>query len=216
MNNKKTLSTVQCWLTVLSVSALLISNVVTAKQMQLPFGITMTCAIFVFPITYILSDVFSECYGYRWSRITCYMGFLMNILMVVVFELAIATKAPDYWKNQEAFSIVLGNTPRVLCASLFAFMVGDFVNDNVFRKMKEKHKGTEGFSVRAIASSVCGEVVDSAIFIPFAFIGQMPTKNLIIMGITQVCLKALYETIILPLTTLAVNRVNEYEQKRTP
>ncbi|MBR7037588.1 VUT family protein [bacterium] len=33
----------------------------------------MTGAIIIFPITYILSDVFSEVYGYRWSRITCYM-----------------------------------------------------------------------------------------------------------------------------------------------
>lgn len=208
---KKTISTAQCWLTVLSVSGLLISNIITAKQMVLPFGITMTCAIFIFPITYILSDVFSEVYGYRWSRITCYMGFLMNILMVGVFQLAIATKAPSYWTNQEAFATVLGAAPRTLAASLSAFVIGDFVNDKVFQKMKEKRNGLDGFSLRAIASSFCGEVIDSLVFIPFAFLGTMPTQTLITMGITQVLLKTGYEIVILPLTSLTVKSLSKYE-----
>ena len=66
-----------------------ISNIITAKQVLLPFGITMTGAVFIFPVTYILSDLFSEVYGYRWSRITCYLAFAMNLLMVLLFSLVI-------------------------------------------------------------------------------------------------------------------------------
>lgn len=211
---KKPISRLQCWLTVLSVSCLLISNIITSKQMVLPFDITMTCAVIIFPITYILSDVFSEVYGYKWSRITCYMGFAMNLLMVGAFEISIATKAPAYWENQEAYQTVLGNTPRVLVASLVAFIVGDFVNDKVFQKMKEKHGDShDGFGARAILSSVCGELTDSLIFIPAAFIGEMPFGTLAIMLITQVSLKTLYEIIILPVTKLTVKKVLAIEEK---
>lgn len=212
ITNKKTLSPLQCWLTVISVSALIISNIITAKQMQLPFGITMTCAIFIFPITYILSDVFSECYGYKWSRVSSYMGFTMNVLMVVFFELAIRTKAPSYWQNQQAFETVLGNTPRVLIASLSAYFFGDFVNDKVFQIMRMRDKDTKHFWKRAIVSSLTGEIIDSTIFIPIAFIGQMPTKSLLIMGVTQVTLKVLYELIVLPVTSVIVRKVKEYEE----
>ena len=206
-------STLKIWLTVLSVSCLLISNIITAKQMLLPFGITMTCAVFCFPITYILSDVFSEVYGYKWSRITCYMGFAMNLLMVVLFALAINTKAPVYWTNQEAFKTVLGSTPRILAASLVAFVFGDFVNDKVFAKMKAKHQNEiKGFSSRAILSSVCGELADSLIFIPAAFIGEMPIGALITMLFVQVSLKTLYEIIILPITNIVVKKVSAYEK----
>ena len=117
---KKKVSELQCYLSIVYVVALLVSNIVANKQLVIPFGITMTGAVFVFPITYILSDLFSEVYGYRWSRITCYASFLANLFMVVVFQLVISTKAPDYWHNQEAFAIVLGNTPRILLASLKA------------------------------------------------------------------------------------------------
>ena len=208
---KKTISKTQTYLTVLYVTALIVSNIVAAKQFLLPFGITMTGAIIVFPITYILSDLFSEVYGYKWSRITCYLGFAMNVFMVLVFQAAIATPAPDYWMNQEAFQTVLGSTPRILAASLLAFVVGDLVNDKVFRRMKKKYEGMKGFAWRAIASSFCGEIVDSAIFIPLAFIGQMPLHTLVIMGISQICLKVGYEIIIIPLTAYITRKVSEKE-----
>ena len=66
LRNIKNISFVQMVLTLLFVVALLVSNVITSKQVLLPGGIVMTGAVFIFPITYILSDVFSEIYGYRY------------------------------------------------------------------------------------------------------------------------------------------------------
>lgn len=207
-------SFLQVCLTILFVSAMLISNVITSKQIQFPFGITMTGAIVIFPITYILSDVFSEVYGYKWSRVTCYFAFSMNLLMVLVFSLVIATPAPSYWQNQEAFATVLGSTPRVMGASLLAYVVGDFVNDRVFRKMKEKHiDELKGFGWRAIISSLVGELCDSLVFVPLAFLGQMPFKTLTTMVVCQVLLKTAYEVIVLPLTTLVAKKANKYEKE---
>ena len=214
MKKKREISELQLVLTVLFVVSLLISNIITAKQVLLPFGIVMTGAVFVFPITYILSDLFSEVYGYRWSRITCYLGFVANLFMVLIFSAVIATPAPDYWLNQEAFQTVLGNTPRVLVASLLAFVLGDFVNDRVFRKMKEKYPNSiKGFGWRAILSSVCGELVDSLVFLPIAFIGQMPLKTLAVMTVMQVLIKTGYEVIILPITRLVVKKTSAYENR---
>lgn len=212
---KKTYSLVQVILTVLYVTSLLISNVITSKQVLLPFNITMTGAVFIFPVTYILSDLFSEVYGYKWSRITCYLAFLMNLLTVIVFSLVIISPAPSYWTNQEAFQVVLGSTPRVLGASFLAFVVGDFVNDKIFQVFKLKHPNDhKAFGFRAILSSICGEFVDSIIFLPLAFLGQMPVKTLAIMTIMQVFIKTLYEVIILPVTKAVVKVVSRYESKQ--
>ena len=172
----------------------------------------MTGAVFIFPITYILSDVFSEVYGYKWSRITCYFAFSMNLFMVIVFSLVIMTPAPDYWTNQEAFATVLGSTPRVMGASLLAYVVGDFVNDRIFRKMKAKHANEiKGFGWRAIISSFFGELCDSLVFLPLAFLGQMPVATLATMTVAQVFIKTGYEVVILPLTTLITKKTHNYE-----
>lgn len=212
IDNKK-ISKLQVILTVLFVSCLLISNVITAKQVLLPFGITMTGAVFIFPITYILSDLFSEVYGYRWSRFTCYLAFAMNILMVIVFSLVIISPAPEYWTNQEAFQVVLGSTPRILIASLLGFVLGDFVNDRIFKAMKQRYPDThKGFGTRAILSSLCGELADSLVFMPIAFLGQMPIATLAVMIVTQVSIKLVYEIVILPVTKYLVVKVSKYEK----
>lgn len=50
---KRLVSELQLVLTLLFVVALVVSNIITSKQVLLPFNITMTGAVFIFPITYI-------------------------------------------------------------------------------------------------------------------------------------------------------------------
>jgi len=210
--NVKLHSSLKLILTVIFIVALLVSNVITWRQIALPFWITMTGAIIIFPITYILSDVFSEVYWYRRSRITCYMWFGCNLIMSLVFIAVINMKAPEYFTNAEAYSMVLWNTWRVLCASLLAYVIWDFVNDKLFQKMKLKHPNdNKWFGWRAILSSLAWETVDTWIFIPLAFIGTMPNNTLLIMIITQIILKVVYEIIILPITIFVTKKTQQHE-----
>lgn len=210
--NVKLHSSLKLILTVIFIVALLVSNVITWRQIALPFWITMTGAIIIFPITYILSDVFSEVYWYRRSRITCYMWFGCNLIMSLVFIAVINMKAPEYFTNADAYSMVLWNTWRVLCASLLAYVIWDFVNDKLFQKMKLKHPNdNKWFGWRAILSSLAWETVDTWIFIPLAFIGTMPNNTLLIMIITQIILKVVYEIIILPITIFVTKKTQQHE-----
>lgn len=210
---KEKISGLQLILIIIFTVCFLISNIIATKQITLPFGITMTSAIILFPIVYILSDVFSEVYGYKWSRNTRYIAFISNLFMVIIFAIAIKLPSAVTFTSQDAMVSILGNTPKVLFASLIAYFVGDFINDKVFAKMKEKHKDTKGFELRAIASSLCGEVVDSLIFLPIIFIGVLPFNIIVTMIITQVILKVSYEILILPLTKLVVKKSIKYENK---
>ena len=79
--------------------------------------------------------------------------------------------------------------------------------------MKEKHTDTKGFGIRAILSSLFGELVDSSIFLPIVFLGILPLNIIITMAITQVILKVSYEIIMLPITKLVVKKAKAYEEK---
>jgi uncharacterized PurR-regulated membrane protein YhhQ (DUF165 family) len=102
-------------------------------------------------------------------------------------------------------------------ASFLAFVVGDFANDKVFAKMKRKHEGLKnhkGFAGRAILSSFVGELTDSCIYIPLAFLVFNPImsiKDVLIMIVLQVSIKMTYEIIILPVTTYLTRKVSAYE-----
>lgn len=210
----KKISNLQLILTTVFITSLLISNIITVKQIMLPFGISVTGGVIVFPITYILSDLFSEVYGYKWSRLTCYLAFAMNLFMAVMFGAIIAMPAPDYWNEQSSLVTILGNTPRILVASLISFVIGDFVNDNIYEKLKGKHlNDCKGFGFRAIISSVFGNLIDSTTFLFIAFAGVMPIKNIVLTLIFESSFKTIFEIIVLPLTTLTVRKVFYYEKQ---
>lgn len=195
----------------ISTGAMLIANIIAGKQFQI-FGFALPCAVVVFPITYILSDVFSEVYGYRWSRRSAWVSFGMNLFAVAAFQMTIALPGVPWFAAQEAFATVLGNTPRILTASLLSYMVGDWVNDHVFRYMKFRDVHNRHFGCRAIASSFLGEFADSMIFVPFAFVGTMPFSQMMTMVLVQAGTKLIIEFLLLPATKGCVKLVEKYER----
>lgn len=211
------LSKMQLILTIVYVVSLMISNLISSRIFNF-FGFSMTSAVIVFPITYILSDLFSEIYGYKYSRLTCYLAFGANFCACLMFWLvSIFPIFPHTEQVAESFNIILRGTFACSMASFIAFVIGDFANDKVFAKMKKKHAGItnhKGFAVRAILSSIVGEFFDSAIYLPLAFLVFNPImtiKDVIIMIIMQVVLKTGYEAIILPLTTVFARKLGKYE-----
>lgn len=210
----KSYSFLQLLLSIVFTVALLLSNIIVGKQISLPFGASTVGSVILFPLTYILSDIFSEVYGYRWSRVTCYLAFAMNIVMVLIFELLLALPFPDSFTAQSSFEAVLGSVPRITAASLIAYVIGDFANDRVFRTMKRHHLNeNKGFAVRAIISSVVGEFTDCLVFLPLAFIGTLPFRTLLSIGVAQVAVKIVLESVLLPVTTVTVKAVQRAEDR---
>lgn len=212
---RKKISPVQAALTTLYVVCFVISNILAAKQYIFIGDIALNCGTITFPITYVLSDIFSEVYGYKWSRISWATAFVLGLFAVACIELSIVMPYPDFWTNQEAFASVLGNVPRMLFASMLAFAVGDYLNDKVFKKMKERHNDLKGFGWRAILSSLVGETVDSLIFFPIAFLGIVPVETMVITAVALILMKVGYECIIFPVTKNIVKKIISYENNIT-
>ena len=88
---EKNVSRLQMSLTLLTVISLILANIMVVKSIDL-FGLPFlanTCSIITFPVTYVLSDVFSEVYGYKWSRVTATWAFLGTILCSLFFARSI-------------------------------------------------------------------------------------------------------------------------------
>lgn len=213
LKNEK-ISKMQLVLTLLYCVCMVTSNILAAKQYVFIGDIALNCGTIVFPITYILSDIFSEVYGYKWSRFSWLLATCACLFVVVCSQIAIAMPHPDFWTNQDAFAATLGNAPRTLFASMAAFAAGDFVNDRVFRAMRNKQGGTlKGFGSRAIMSSFVGEAVDSIVFFPIAFYGIVPVDTMFVTAIALIFMKVGYECIIYPVTKTLVKKISAYEDE---
>lgn len=188
---------------------LIVANLLETKVIQVG-SITVTAGLLVFPISYIINDCIAEVWGFKKARLIIWSGFAMNFFVVALGLIAVALPAAPFWEGEQHFDFVFGMAPRIVVASLLAFLVGSFLNAYVMSKMKVA-SGGRNFSARAIWSTVVGETADSLIFFPIAFGGLIAWPELLVMMGTQIVLKSLYEVIILPITIRVVKAVKRID-----
>lgn len=188
---------------------LIAANLLETKVIQIG-SLTVTAGLLVFPISYIINDCIAEVWGFKKARLIIWSGFAMNFFVVALGLIAVAIPAAPFWEGEEHFDFVFGMAPRIVAASLMAFLVGSFLNAYVMSKMKVASQG-RNFSARAIWSTVVGETADSLIFFPVAFGGVIAWKELLIMMGIQIVLKSMYEVIILPVTIRVVKAIKKID-----
>ncbi len=193
----------------LFVAILLISEITSTKLVH--FGSIQTAgAVILFPISYILSDILTEVYGYARARRVMWVGFASLILMSAVLIIVGMLPAAPSWHNQQAYNVILGFVPRLSLASIIAYWLGGFTNDFVLAKMKILTKGKMLWS-RTIGSTIIGQLVDSFLFIGIAFYGIIPTPIIMQIAFTQYLIKVAYETVATPFTYLVINKLKRSE-----
>ena len=188
---------------------LIAANLLETKVIQVG-SLTVTAGLLVFPISYIINDCIAEVWGFKKARLIIWSGFAMNFFVVGLGLIAVAIPAAPFWEGEEHFDFVFGMAPRIVAASLMAFLVGSFLNAYVMSKMKIASQG-RNFSARAILSTIVGETADSLIFFPIAFGGIIAWKELLIMMGLQIVLTSMYEVIILPVTIRVVKVIKKVD-----
>jgi uncharacterized integral membrane protein (TIGR00697 family) len=99
-----------------------------------------------------------------------------------------------------------------VAASLTAFLVGEWVNSVVLAKMKIMTGGRHLWT-RTIGSTIAGELVDSAIFYPLAFLGVWTTSQVINVMLANYVLKVATEVVLTPVTYKVVGFLKRAENE---
>jgi len=196
------------------VTVLLCSDIIGVQKRSVVFGQQFGTAILFFPLSYMFGDILTEVYGYARSRRVIWAGF--GALTFAAFMSLVVVKippAPD-WPHQRSYEVIFGSTPRIVFASLVAFWAGEFTNSFVLAKMKIFTSGRYLW-VRTIGSTIAGEIVDSMIFYPLAFLGAegWTTERVIQVTLFNYTAKVLVEIVATPLTYRVVNFLKKAEKE---
>ena len=208
---------------ILSVAAATVAvctNMLVLKVTKIgPF--TFGGAVVFFPITYILSDVLTEVYGFRRARRVIWLSFGAQLYAAAMSWAVLAMPpAPGRLEIQHHYEAVFSATPRIFAASLAAFLVGDFVNAIILARRKVIDHG-QNFWKRAILSTVVGQAADSIIFYPLAFAGIWSWPLIFTIMATHYTIKVGIEVLGVPFSTWLVNYlkraegVDHYDTKTT-
>ncbi len=193
----------------LFVAVLLISNIASTKIVQI-WRFTFDGGTILFPFSYIFGDILTEVYGYRKSRKAIWIGFLCALLMSVVLALVGLIKPAQGWELQEAYMAILGQTPRIVAASLIAYFAGEFSNSYILARMKVA-TGGKWLAARTIGSTVVGQGIDTLIFVFIAFFGVYPNSLILAIIVSNYVFKVLLEVVFTPLTYKIVNMLKRTE-----
>jgi conserved hypothetical integral membrane protein len=218
------------------VTVMLCSNLVSAQK-QAPLGsFAFGVGVIFFPISYIFGDILTEVYGYARSRRVVWAGFAASAFAALVTFVTVAMP-PDpvwnmrtvpkgledqfaslppalQWTNQRIWEHVFGSTWRIVLGSLMGFLCGEFVNSYVLAKMKIWTRGRFLWT-RTIGSTIAGELVDSAIFLHVAFLGNpnWPYERLLSVLALNYCFKVGNEVVMTPITYWIVAKLKKAENE---
>lgn len=166
--------------------------------------IQASAGLISFALIYVASDIISEIYGYKASRLVAFINLGSSLVLSAliflggVFSTFIDGNANGELMRQVAeaffnmdfkifkFNLGNGGVPAagliILAWGWIVAMVGDWMNDLVFKHLKSKD-GKNKFFKRSFLSSAVGQFVDVLIFVPvlvavvippFAWFGGQP------------------------------------------
>lgn len=202
---------------VLFAAALLISNLSATKLIEFGPIITDGGAI-LFPIIYILGDILTEVYGYKYARRAIWAGFIVMLVAILAFTLVRYMPAADFYTDQAAFEAILGFFPRIVLASLAAYLFGSFINAYIMAKLKVKTKGKKLW-LRLIGSTFVGQLLDTVIFALIAFGGILGATDMVVFILVGWLFKTGVEVVMLPVTYRVIRffkkkeNVDEFDRK---
>ena len=113
---------------------IIISNILATKTLKIEF-IMLPCSILVFLMLFSINDILSEIYGFAMTRNVIFLGFVLNIISVVIFSIAIIL--PSNSPSADAFATILGTTPRLFMASIVSYLISNIINSQIMVKLKE-------------------------------------------------------------------------------
>ena len=144
--------------------------------------LTVEAGIIAFLQLVVLSSAVSELHGTTVATRLVRYGFIPLILSALLIQLVIALPPAGFWKEQAAFTTILGQGSRLMLAGLISYGISQTLNVYLFDKLRA---GTGKMVwLRGGIAAVASQIVDTGIFITIAFLGVLPIVPLLISGIT--------------------------------
>jgi len=177
------------FLSSLYVAAEVIANVTAGRLVQVG-PLVVPGAIFIYAMTFTLRDAIHAGGGERVAKTAVWAGFFANLLLALYGLFVISLPAPP-WFSPEPYRVVLGQSARVVVASLTAYLTAQLANTWTFEKIPGP------LWLKSSGSNLLAILIDTALFITLAFAGTGAPLLALMTG--QIVFKLVISLSLLPL-----------------
>ena len=142
-------------------------------------SLQFTAGVLLWPFVFTISDIVNEYYGRRGVQFLSFLGAGLIVYAFAMVFMAMHLAPAAWWigtgeasgvpNMQAAFEAIFGQGLWIICGSLTAFIVGQFVDIVVFQWVKRK-TGEAHVWLRAVGSTLVSQLIDSYIVLYIAFV----------------------------------------------
>lgn len=147
---------------------IMISGPIASKLITIGPFVT-PAAVIIYAITFLITDIISECWGKKEAQFAVKVGFGCLILGAIITKTAamIPGIIPD---QNSAFKLIFDSSFRIYLASITAFLCSQTIDVLIFHKAKELTKNKHLW-FRNNISTMTSQVIDTVVFITIGFYG---------------------------------------------
>ena len=203
----------------LFVAALVVCNLIVQKFfLWEPFGIEdyfyLSVGILPYPLTFLVTDILSECYGRRRANQVVMSGLVASVFVVGVVWFAdripsiggVDVDTGEAFPGEQFdhyFHQIFGKTGRAVFASMIAYLAAQLVDIQIFHFWRRLTKGKHLW-LRNNASTMFSQLVDTTLVVGLLFVGTESQDRIPQMILAGWTFKAAAAAIDTPFAYLAV------------
>lgn len=181
--------------------SIILANIQVIKIIDI-FGITITLGNVLYGSIFLATDLLSEFYGKKDARKGVWIGFFVMIVATIYMQFAIMFKPSVDDFIQPHMVAMFSFFPRIVFASMVAYLMSQMHDVWAFNFWKKKTKG-KYLWIRNNASTVVSQLIDSAIFCTIAFLGVFSRSIFFQILITTYIFKVIVAAVDTPFIYLA-------------
>lgn len=226
MNEKKKLwhlPTVFLVLVAFYMAGSVFQNILATKTFGTPEIAITTGGTIISWLVFLCMDVITEIWGKKKAILCFWISAGLNLLFSGIAWICIATQGNNDFLAS-SYEVILGTGWRIVVASISAFLIGNYANTYIMYWMRKKSKNpakTAGFMLRAVLSTLAGQLLDNGVFYLIAFaplgiagtIEQSWITILQLVGFTTL-IETIVEGLVSPLTAQLVKKLKKEKEEQ--
>lgn len=163
--------------------------------------------ILIFPFTFLLSDVLTEVYSYKYTRflVWCVILTLGLFSFFAWISMLLPTAVVNY-----GYAHIFSNYPKLFLGVSIASFVSFTVNNYFIAKWKIKWQGKH-FWIRSIISTSIGHAIFSATWVTIFHFNEIGSLALLKLIIDMYIWKMTFEILATPIATLVSRSLKKIE-----
>ena len=182
------------------------------------FGMEQTLGNVLFAVTFLITDILSECEGKKEANKAVWIGMFASLFFLLLSQSwLLYTPSEGDWA-MPAIKEIFSNTPRLMIASFSVYAISQMFDVWLYHKwweLTEKKSGSKRkfLWLRNNGSTLISQILNTLLFTLFAFYGMYDAKTLLSIFLSSYVIFIFTSLLDTPIVYLARRMSDKRKQK---